>query len=67
MFRTLNVGKLKVVCDESSTPQNLISAITVKEMLRYECQRYLALVMDTTTERTSNSDVPIACEFLMSS
>ena len=34
MFETPNVGKLKVVCDESSAPQNLISAITVKEMLR---------------------------------
>ena len=64
MFRTPNVEKLKVVYDESSTPQNLISAITVKEMLRYECQRYLALVMDTTTEKTSISDVSVACEIL---
>ena len=34
MFRTPNVEKLKVVCDESSAPQNLIFAITVNEMLR---------------------------------
>ena len=34
MFRTPNVEELKVVCDKSFAPLNLISAITVKEMLR---------------------------------
>ena len=48
----------------SSTPQNLISAITTRKMLRKGCQGYLALVRDTTTEKTSISDVPVACEFL---
>ena len=33
MFRTPNVEKLKVVCDESSAPQNLISASIAIEML----------------------------------
>ena len=32
-------------------------------MLRKGCQGYLALVRDTTTEKTSISDVPVACEF----
>ena len=51
MFRTPNVEKLKVVCDESSAPQNLISAITARKMLRKGCQGYLALVRDTTAEK----------------
>ena len=49
--------------DTSSVPQNLISAITARKMLRKGCQGYLALVRDTTAEKTSISDVPVACEF----
>ena len=49
--------------DESSAPQNLISAITARKMLRKGCQGYLALVRDTTAEKTSISDVLVACEF----
>ena len=51
------------MCDTSSVPQNLISAITVKEMLRKGCQGYLSLVRDITAKKTSISDVPVACEF----
>ena len=50
--------------DKSSAPQNLISAIIARKMLRKGCQGYLELVKDTTAERTSISDVPVACEFL---
>ena len=32
-------------------------------MLRKGCQGYLALVRDTTAEKTSISNVPVACEF----
>ena len=49
---------------KGSAPQNLISAITARKMLRKGCQGYLALVRDTTAEKTSISDVPVACEFL---
>ena len=49
--------------DKSSAPQNLISAITARKMLRKKCQGYLALVRDTTAEKTSISDIPVACEF----
>ena len=49
--------------DKSSTPQNLISGITARKMLRKGCHGYLALVRDTTAEKTSISDVPVACEF----
>ena len=64
IFRISNDEEFKFVGDKSSAPQNLISAITVKEMLRSECQRYLTLVRDTTAEKTSYSDVPVACGIL---
>ena len=49
--------------DKSSTPQNFISTITTRKMLRKGCQGYLALVRDTTAEKTYISDVLVACEF----
>ena len=64
IFRILNVEEFKFVGDKSSAPQNLISAITARKMLRKGCQGYLALVRDTTAEKTSISDVSIACEIL---
>ena len=58
-----NVKEFKFMGDKSSAPQNLISAITTRKMLRKGCQGYLALVRDTIAEKTSISDVPVACEF----
>ena len=49
--------------DKSSSPQDFISAITARKMLRKVCQGYLALVRDIIAEKTSISDVPMACEF----
>ena len=63
IFRIPNVKEFKFVGDKSFSPQNLISAITARKMLRKGCQGYLALVRDTTTEKTSISDVPTTCEF----
>ena len=63
IFRIPNDEKFKFVGDKSSAPQNLISAITARKMLRKRCQGYLALVSDTTAEKTSISDVLMACEF----
>ena len=63
IFRIPNDEEFKFVVDKSSAPQNLISAITARKMLRKGCQGYLALVRDTTAEKTSISDVPVACEF----
>ena len=53
IFIILNVEEFKFVGDKSSAPQNLISAITTRKMLRKGCQGYLALVRDTTAEKTS--------------
>ena len=64
IFRILNEEEFKFVGDKSSAPQTLISTITARKMLRKGCQGYLALVRDTTAEKTSISDVPMACEIL---
>ena len=63
IFRIPNVEEFKFVGDKSSAPQNLFSAITARKILRKGCQGYLALVRDTTAEKTSISDIPVACEF----
>ena len=63
IFRISNDEEFRFVSDKSSAPQNLISAITARKMLRKGYQGYLALVRDTTAEKTSISDIPIACEF----
>ena len=64
IFRISGEEEFKFLGDRSSVPQNLISAITVRKMLKKRCQGYLALVRDTTAEQKSISDVPVACEFL---
>ena len=63
ILRISNVEEFKFVGDKSSAPQNLISAITARKMLREGCQGYIAVVRDTTAKKTSISDVPVACEF----
>ena len=63
IFRISNDEEFKFVDDKSLAPQNLISAITSRKMLRKGCQGYLVLVRDTTAENTSISDVPVAYEF----
>ena len=63
IFKILGVEEFMFVGDKSYAPQNLISAIKTRKMLRKGCQGYLALVKDTIAEKTSISDVPIACEF----
>ena len=63
IFRISNDEEFKFVGDKSFAPQNLISAIIARKMLRKGCQGYLALVSDTTAEKKSISDVPMACEF----
>ena len=44
-------------------PQNLISAITARKMLRRGCQGYLAVVRDMDTDKGAVEKVPVVCEF----
>ena len=44
-------------------PQNLISAIIARKMLRKGCKGYLAVVRDTKVETGVVKSVPVVCEF----
>ena len=44
-------------------PQNLISAITARKMLRRGCQGYLAVVRNVEADKGAVDRVPMVCEF----
>ena len=44
-------------------PQNLISAITVRKMLRRGCKGYLVMVRDVGAYREAVEKVLVVCEF----
>ena len=44
-------------------PQNIISAITARKMLRRECRSYLAVVRNVEAETGAVENVPVVCEF----
>ena len=44
-------------------PQNLISVITARKMLRRGCQGYLAVVRNVQAYKGSVDRVPVVCEF----
>ena len=63
IFKIFGDEEFKFVSNRISAPQNLISAITSRKILRKGCHGYLVVARDTSVERTSVSNVPIACEF----
>ena len=44
-------------------PQNLISAITARKMLRRGCQGYLAVVRNMEADKGAVDRVPVVCKF----
>ena len=44
-------------------PQNLISVITARKMLRRGCQSYLAVVRNVEADKGAVNRVPVVCEF----
>ena len=44
-------------------PQNLISAITARKMLKRGCQGYLAVVRDLGADKGAVEKVPVVCKF----
>ena len=44
-------------------PQNLISAITARKMLRRGCRGYLTVVRDVEADKGAVEKVPVVCEF----
>ena len=63
IFRILYENEFRFRGDKSSMPQNLISAITARKMLRRGCQGYLAVVRDVQADKGSVDRVPVVCEF----
>ena len=63
IFRIPNDEEFQFRGDKSSMPQNIISAITARKMLRRGCKGYLAVVRDTKVETGAVKIVPVVCEF----
>ena len=53
IFRIPIENEFQFKSDKSSMPQNLISAITARKMLRRGCQGYLAVVRDVQEDKGS--------------
>ena len=64
IFRIPNDEKFRFRGIKSSMPQNLISAITARKMLRRGCQGYLAIVRDTKADKGAVKNLPMVREFL---
>ena len=49
--------------ERSNHLSNVISAVTVRTMVRKGCEAYLAYVIDTKKEEPSLLDTPIVCDY----
>ena len=63
IFRIPNDDEFRFRGDKSSMPQNIISAITARKMLKRGCKGYLVVVRDTKVETRIVQNVPVVCEF----
>ena len=63
IFRIPYENEFRFRGDKSLMPQNLISAITARKMLRRGCQGYLAMVRDVQVDKGSVDRVLVVCEF----
>ena len=63
IFRIPDENEFRFRGHKSLMPQNLISAITARKMLKRGCQGYLAMVRDVQADIGSVDRVPIVCEF----
>ena len=63
IFRIPNDDEFHFRGDKASMPQNLISAITARKMLRMGCQGYLAMVRNVEADKGAVDRVLVVCEF----
>ena len=63
IFRIPNDDEFHFRGDKASMPQNLISAITARKMLRRGCQGYLAVIRNVEADKGAVDRVPVVCEF----
>ena len=66
IFRIPSDKEFRFQGDKSSMPQNLISAITARKILRRGCRGYLAVVRNVEAETGADKNVPVVCKFMMS-
>ena len=65
IFQIPNDVEFRFRGDKSSVPQNLISVITARKMLRRGCHGYLDVVRDTKENKKLVENMSVVCEFLM--
>ena len=63
IFRMPNGDEFRFKGDKASMPQNLISAIIARKMLRRGCQGYLAVVRNVEADKGAVDRVLVVCEF----
>ena len=63
IFKIPNDDEFHFKGDKASMPQNLISAITARKLLRRGCQSYLAVVRNVEADKGAVDRVPVVCEF----
>ena len=63
IFRIPNDEEFRFRGDKSSMPQNLISAITARKMLRRGCYGHLVVVRDVEANKGAIEKVPVVCKF----
>ena len=63
IFRIPNDYEFRFRGDKDSMPQNLISAIIARKMLRRGCRGYLDVVRNVEAETGAVKNVPVVCEF----
>ena len=61
IFRIPNDDEFRFRGDKASMPQNLISAITARKMLKGGCQGYLAVVRNVEANKGAVNRVPVVC------
>ena len=63
IFRIPNDDEFHFRGNKALMPQNLISAITARKMLRRGCQGYLAMDRNVEADKGAVDRVPVVCEF----
>ena len=64
IFRISNDVDFRFRADKNLIPQNLISTITARKMLRRGCQGYLTIVKDIKVDKEAVENVLVVYEFL---
>ena len=62
-LRTLSGKEVTFIGERSNHLSNVISATTIKTMVRKGCEAYLAYVIDTKKAEPSLSNIPTVCDY----